>query len=433
MTAPASRLAALRPRARIALGVLGALTLTAAGGASPVRAQVFDVQNLLLLACPAAVPGSALETRCLESAGGNLSADSDVSLAPSQFLSAHAVAIERGKARTREILQGLEDRRDAEAGRFSPPAEPAEGEARADTTRLAVTAGGRATWFDRSAGVQERGFDGTTHSAQVVGDTRLAPGAFLGGFVSYDRTDSEFDPDQPLGAFPPVPSHSGKLDTNTASFGVFGSYNLTHAIYLDASLGYGFSYYEVERDAVFQNAARTTSTGVETRAHPDGEELTASARLGYEIQRGQLSFGPYGFANYIRSDLEGWSESDRSGSGLAMNVEGTTRESLTTVVGARWSYAIATPLGPLVPQGRFEWEHEFLQFDRNQTTTLELDTSASQLTLTADAPDRSHLNLGAGLLLALPGRWTPFLDYQGLVGDPELSQHRFTFGVRVAL
>ncbi len=441
---------ATRSRAGATFALLAALAGAAASGPTgPARAQALDLQGLLTLACAPGgpVPGSALQSRCDETPGGagGVSPASAASLTPSQFLSGNAVAIARAKDRTREIQEWLEDRRDREANRFrraaparapgpllpaAPTAETPAGGSAPEVGRLGLVANGRASWFDRSAGVQERGFDGTTHSALLGGDARLAPGAFLGGFVSYDRTDSEFDPDQPLAL--PL-SRSGRLDGNAASFGLFGSYNLTHAIFLDGSFGYGFAYHDLERDAVFQDAALATSRQVQTRADLDGEELTASAALGYELQNGALTLGPYGRATYVRSEIEGHSETDRSGSGLAMRVEETARESFTTRVGARLSYALETPFGALVPQGRFEWEHEFLQGDRNQTTTFVLDTRASQLTLTGDAPDRSHLNLGAGLLLVLPGGWIPFVDYEGLVGDPELARHRLSFGLRAEL
>jgi uncharacterized protein with beta-barrel porin domain len=408
---------------RKVLAAMGVLACAAAGAPAPACAQAYDLQGLLLLACSSGAAG-ALLTRCGETPGGSgdVSSQSEASLSPTQFLSGNAVAIERAKDRTHRIQQWLEDRRDAEAGRFRRLG-AAAGEAAPEVPRLALLTNGRASWFDRSAGVQERGYDGTTHGALVGGDARLAPGAFLGGYVSYERTDSDFASD------------SGRLDADSASFGVFGSYNLTRAIYLDGSFGYGFTSYEVDRDAVFQPAAPAPApaTQVRTRAEPDGNELAASAALGYELQRESLTLGPYARATYVRSDIDGFAESDPSGSGLAMAVEGTARESLTTRVGASLSLVLETPLGALVPEGRFEWEHEFLQNDRNQTTTFALDTAANQLTLTGDAPDRSHLNLGAGLLLVLPGGWIPFLDYEGLVGDSELTQHRLSFGLRTEL
>ena len=99
--------------------------------------------------------------------------------------------------------------------------------------------------------------------------------------------------------------------------------------------------------------------------------------------------------------------------------------------GARASYAISNSWGVLVPQARFEYEHEFEDDARATITALNLDPARNSFIVFNDAPDRDSFNIGAGLLFVLPNGWSPFIDYEGQVGYRDASRHRVTAGLRV--
>lgn len=266
---------------------------------------------------------------------------------------------------------------------------------------------------------------------QVGGDYRLSDRGVIGGLFAYYRTDSEFDTDKPGRNFVPA-NNEGNTDADTYSITLFGSYNVTDNFFLDGSLGYGYTDYTFRRRAVFQETNRVVpQINVRTVGDTDGHEFSTSAGIGYDFHRSALTFGPYTRVNFARSEIDGYTEDDKANSGLQLVIDKNSRNSLTTVLGARASYAVSVPWGVLVPQARFEYEHEFDKDAQTTTTTFALDASQTQFKSTGDDPDRNYFNLGAGLLLVLPNGWMPFVDFESLVGYEDLRRYKLTAGLRV--
>jgi len=56
--------------------------------------------------------------------------------------------------------------------------------------------------------------------------------------------------------------------------------------------------------------------------------------------------------------------------------------------------------------------------------------SVGQLRFNNDPPDRDYFHAGAGLVLVLPGGFSPFLNYRALLGYNDQSGHAVTVGLR---
>ena len=432
---PLSRLPTLRGR-----GVV--CTLVVAAGLAPVislalpageaRAQNPVYQAFFADICAGAgAPGGALAARCGETpgGGGDLSGDSEDSLNPSQFVGTNEGAILRARARQRELAARAEAMRGETA---DPDRRPRAGDE--EPARFSLLLNGRGSWYERDATSSERGLEGDVWSVQAGGDVRVAEGAAVGALFTYDRLDSEFDADAPGVSFSPS-GNEGQVDANWYSFSVFASFELpVDGAYADIAGSAGFADYEIGRNVVFQETNRVVpQTSVATRAEPDAWDVQGSGTLGYDFHTGPITVGPYGRLVYVRTEIDGFTETDVSGSGLHMSVDEQVRDSLVTIIGLRGSYAVSLPFGGLLPQARFEYEHEYLRDAQTARTSFPLDANGTTFAVRGENPDRNYFNLGGSLLLVLPHGWLPFVDYQGLVGYDDLRRHTVTFGVRKEL
>jgi outer membrane autotransporter protein len=399
--------------------VLAAVTFSLGLAAGNAYAQNALYQSYFFGVCSGAPTGS-LATRCAETPGGtgDLSGDSESSLNPSQFVSSNEAAIVRARARSREISDYLEGRRDAEASGSPVP----EG--------LSLLLNGRRTVFERDRTTEERGFDGFVHGFQIGGDYRVNEGSVVGVFLGYARSDSEFDRDAPGVAFTPL-TDDGSSNSETYAVTAFGTVDLGNSLSLDGSVGYGWTAYDFKRRAIFQESGRAVpQTNVRTKSSPDGGELTADVGLSWEMRRDQLAFGAYVRGTWARTWIESYRERDSTGSGLGMSVDRQTRESLTSTLGLRARHSTSTRVGVIVPQVRIEYVHEFDREEQDADPRLLLDAAGNVFSLEGDGPDENYFQAGVGVALVLKNGWMPFADYQALIGYDDFTRYTVTLGLR---
>lgn len=420
----ASRAFVLRVMSIVSIGAAGLFGVT---GAASAQDAVF--QNFFFNVC--GNPAAALATRCGETpaAAGNLSGDSESSLNPSQALSAADSALAKAKERTRAILEKLEAQRDEAGGQAV--AQPEE-----DTLTFgqwSLIFNQRTTLFDQDRNPladNERGFDGETYSFQAGADYRPTDRSVVGGLFSYDRTDSEFDPDQFGRNFVPF-GNEGANTANAFNFTAFGSYNVTDSLYLDANVGAGFSLNEFERNVVFQETNRVVGqTNVNAVGNTEGLQLQAGAGIGYDIYIDDLTISPYARTSFVHTAISSYDEDDPNNTGLAMNIDPDPRQSFTATVGIRAGISVSTDWGVWVPQVRAEFEHEFDNDPQVTTSRFLNDLNANTFTLLGDEPDRDYWSFGMSMLFVFTNGWMPFFDYEALTAYDDLDRHRFTVGLR---
>jgi outer membrane autotransporter protein len=401
--------------------------------AAPASAQVADpvYQGFLTQVCTGGGAMGNLAVLCGVAGGnGNVSGDSEVSLDPGQTLIAADVALARAQALAKATERRLEGLRDEAAGK--PGAAAAAPAARFGNLSLFVN--GQYEWFEQRrtpARSDERSFDGDVLRGTFGFDYRASPQGVLGMTFGFARTDSTITADAAGRNFVPQ-ADAGGTEARNYSVTLFGSYNITPQLFVDGSFGLGRTDYELRRNSIFQETTRVVpQTNVNASANTSGRETTATLGVGYDLNFGAWSVGPYVRGRYTRSRVEGYTETDLSGSGLALIVSDTTSTSLTSVVGARVSYPISTSFGVIVPQARAEFEHEFRDNPRTTTSRFLLDGAGPSFGVTTDGPDRNYFNLGAGAVLILPNGWMPFIDVEGLVGYSDYDRVRVTAGLRV--
>lgn len=390
----------------------------ASAGAAHAQAGNPAYQAYFLSACVAAT--GPLAGLCTASRGGQISTDSEPSLNPNQTSVTGSSALARAQALatiTERRLEGLRD-------------EATEGQA--PTGQFSLFGSVQKEWFDqdRAAFVNERGFDGDATRVTVGLDYRMGSRGVVGASIGFGDSSSDFDANLPGRNFTPQ-SDAGGIGADDVTVTVFGTVQLSPQVYVDATAGVGFTDYDLRRNATFQESNRVIpQTDVQAKASPDGREYFGSVGLGYDAEMGPLGLGPYVRLRVAKSKVDSYVEND-GGTGLGLAVSRSESTSVVSVVGLRASYAISQPWGVVLPQARFEYEHEFDDDPRTTTTSLLLDPARNTFRVRNDAPDRNSFNVGAGLLFVLPNGWMPYVDYEGLLGYSDASRHRVTAGLRV--
>ena len=408
----------------LAVTAFGAVGINWASSAQAAN-QAFD--DFLLQSCAAGATG-AFAARCAQAPAG-LSGDSESSLNPSQALSNNNLSISRAKALVNESQNRLEEGREKQAGRMV-------GRAAGETAALGpislfLNVAHEKFDYDRLLDQDnEKGYDGWKSGFQIGGDMPLSDRLIVGALIGFDHSEAQLDPDLPGRNFVPFGDEGGNRSTG-AFLNVYSSYNVTDNMYVEGTLGYGYTSYTFDRNAVFQETTRVTpQTNVSTTGETHGNSFNASIGMGYDIYAGAVSIGPYVRLNFSRSKIEGYTEEDRSNSGLNMIVGDDTATSVTSVWGMQMSYAHSAEWGVFIPQLRFEYEHEHSDNPRTLTTAFAADTTGSSFTVLTDDPDKNYFNLGGSMLFILPSGWMPFVDAEMLLSYKDLARQRYTIGLR---
>lgn len=415
-----------RPAIRPLNGARLLPALLSAGLMSSVAAHAVnpEFQDFFFDVC--ANPTGTLANRCAETqdGAGNVSGDSESSLNPSQTLSSANASRSNARARARLVREPAE--------REPETAAPD----RLELGPLSLLLNGRviSEEFDRQvAEDSERGHDLDTRGLQVGFDYRLSERWLLGAWLAWETSSLDFVAEQAGRNFTPARS-AGAVEQDAIGATVFASSRLGTQGYLDLGAGLLDIDYEIERNSVFQESARSVpQTDVRTRGETDGREYWAAAVIGYGLHRGAWNFNPYAGAVYSRTRVDGYRERDLNDSGLAMAFDGMTSKSLLAQAGVRVSLAVSRPGYVLIPQFGIEYLQELESESPSTTAGFQLDAAGNRLRLTGDDRDEGFFDIGAGLVLLLPNGWMPYIEYQTTQGYRDLDRQRIAIGLRMEL
>lgn len=382
-------------------------------------------QNFFTTVCATANTG-ALATRCAQTPGGtgNVSGDSESSLNPTQGLSYNQSPLSAALSRGKETRQRDDAQRDAgnsadakvEMGRFSLLAHAQGGSSERDVQSDA-----------------ERAFEADERGVEVGFDVRASATTVLGLLAGFRHNESEFVTENAGLNFTPQ-ENAGETDGDALYLNGFAAFNLGSKGFLDISAGYEKRDNTLTRTPVFQESTRTlTQTNGLLEADVDGTTIWTSLNGGVEFGGGAFSAGLYAGATYAKADLDGYTESDVGGSGLAMTFGSTSRKSLQGHAGVRAAWVFSTAHGIVVPQVRIEYQHEFEDDPASVATSFALDPDATTYLLTGQPRDTSAIEAGLGISAAFANGWQPFLNVDMLTGSDDLDRTRVTLGVRVEL
>lgn len=391
--------------------------------APAARAADPEFQNFFFDVC--LTPTGALAARCAETTGGtgNVSGDSESSLNPSQNLSYNQPAISVAQTRSKEARERGEKLRDDDGE---------EKEGVGGPFSLLVNVHG--TWFDKDADPavnEERGFDGSSETAEIGFDYRVSERTVLGAIAGFERMDYDFDAEAAGVNFVPF-SRAGQAESDNLYLTVFASWTVGKRGYLELAAGYEQNDGSYRRNSVFQESTRTIAqTDVIVEGDADGDVQWASLNAGFDVDSGKWNFGPYAGITMTSSSVDGYTESDLNGSGLAMSFGKTDSDSLLGHAGFRVSYVGSGSFGIVMPQLRLEFQHEFEDEVDDAIASFVLDGSGTEYSFAGDESDKDSLNAGLSVAFVLPNGWMPFFDCSVLLDNDALDRTRATLGLRV--
>jgi outer membrane autotransporter protein len=211
---------------------------------------------------------------------------------------------------------------------------------------------------------------------------------------------------------------------------------------------YGSLESDVSRRVVYDsiNAGCSPSCGaVRTMTgSPDGSYVALGLSVGYEINLGSWDLTPSVSGNYRDVDIDGYSENDLAGGGLALRYDDQSIKSTRSIVAVALSRPISRSFGVLMPAVRAEWHHEFENDPRAIRAKYVLEDSLvagasspknftcaiSCFTMLTDQVDADFGVASIGLSAVFPRRLQAYIVYEALLGTSNLSGNSLAAGLR---
>ncbi|MEJ2426706.1 MAG: autotransporter outer membrane beta-barrel domain-containing protein, partial [Candidatus Thiodiazotropha sp.] len=267
----------------------------------------------------------------------------------------------------------------------------------------------------------ESGLDFNTYGITFGADYRITNQFILGGALGYIDSNSEIDND------------AGEIDTQGYSLSLYGTYYSNLNYFVDFSASYGSNNFDQSRRIVY-TLAGLADVNQKLTADYDGDMYTLFVGSGYDFTRDAWTFGPRADLEYIKSNVDGFSEdvSDASadGGGWATRVDSTDQKWLTLNLGGKVSYTHSADWGVLIPYTRLDWLHEFKDDSQVISAHFVDDPAGNAFRIETDDPDRDYLRLRIGTSAQFQNGTVGFIDYSTLFGQRDWTSKVISVGFR---
>lgn len=251
------------------------------------------------------------------------------------------------------------------------------------------------------------GFDFDTHGVMLGSDVMIVENLVVGGAIGYSKTDINLH------------NNAGKGDIDTLHTTVYATF-LKDSWYIDASLGFGYNWYNNTRNINFLNRRAKSSH--------DGYECIVYLGGGYDFDINGWILGPIASVQYVFLREDGFTE---TGAG-AMNllVDYNNSQSLLTAVGLRFAKVFDLDYVKLTPEVRAEWLHEYL--DDGRTVTSRFTAGGGSFSVNGQDGKKNSAAIGARLNVAFSENISVFLNYELLLqGSGGMTANSFWGGIRI--
>jgi outer membrane autotransporter protein len=271
---------------------------------------------------------------------------------------------------------------------------------------------------DRDDRGKEVGFDFDSWGLTSGVDYRFNNGLVLGGAVGYSAYEADLNQD------------GGTLDSESWTTQVYGTYDLTQNLYLDATV----SISQMDFDQVRVIDLSGARDGVRPRAlafgSTEADQWATSLSINY---RRAFANGwqvtPYGQFRYAETDIDGFTEQSTSIFALRYPDQSFTSQLLSA--GVRVSKPFTLERGVLVPFADFAYEYENDIDGYTLQTNLVVAPSIFGPEVEISDPDRTfaRLNLGSSFVFRNGSQF--FLSYSILLLESDTTSHTFYAGLRL--
>jgi uncharacterized protein YhjY with autotransporter beta-barrel domain len=297
----------------------------------------------------------------------------------------------------------------------------------ASLPRLGLFLNGRVGAGEKDATVLEDGFDFDTAGLTGGIDYRVRDTTVLGFAAGIDRSEADFASDQ------------GTLEVDGYTAAAYLTTYNDGGVYVDVTASFGQNAFALDRHIRYTLPAFDGSGPVTVdqtaSADPDGDQLSASLELGWDLGRGGFTFAPFLRGTYTDLTIDAYEERMSNptgvGSGLALAVDEQSLTSTVATAGFDLTWTVSMGNGVIVPQLRAEYQQELEDDAEPVTARFVFDPSSTPFLITPDTPDDSFGSVGAGISAVFARGLNLFLFYDTLVGLEDLSSHSLSFGLRL--
>jgi len=265
---------------------------------------------------------------------------------------------------------------------------------------------------------KETGFEFKNKGITLGMDYRVSNQTIVGGALGLASNRSDFS------------DGIGRMELDGAHAMVYGTYYQSDHFYLDGLLKVGKNNFSTQR-RLGSRAKPLQAASADT----EGMDYSASLSGGFEFSQGPFSFGPYGRMSFTRAEIDAYSESvsdpKGKGAGSVVSISDQTIDSTTAAAGGQLSWAFSLSNSVLIPQTRFEWEHEFSDKSREVSAQFIHDPSSSTFSISTDRPDQDFLNIGVGFSIVTAAGRSGFIDYETRIDQDNISSNWVKAGLRL--
>ena len=204
------------------------------------------------------------------------------------------------------------------------------------------------------------------------------------------------------------------LTDNALRFGVFGTYGQENGkgFYANALAGGAYHNLQATRVIQFPGLNRTASSA------PGAGELDTMLATGYDVQKGNFTFGPTASLQYTYLGVNSLNETGAQS--LNFNSSGWNSSSMLSSLGAHAAYTwYAHKNIVVVPQISLNWQHEFMQ--NPYAISGNLGGVSPTFSNWSASPIRDYLYTGVGFTVEFAKRWNTSFFYNAVAGNQNLT------------
>lgn len=242
---------------------------------------------------------------------------------------------------------------------------------------------------DRKSSDLENGYESELTGILIGFDYSFSDNLLAGLALGLTADEAGFDND------------AGRLETDSTSLNIFGTWAITNNSALDAYLVYADAEYDNRRNFTIGDPAISGTADSST----DSNQTAVGVGYSRDWQYLEWMIGVYLNLDYLDIEIDAYSESN--GLGFDLIYPDQSSESLTSTIGIRFNL----DLNNIVTNFRLGAVHEYEDDARDIEVRLVLSPD-SNFTLKSDKPDRDYLLGGIGLIGTLNNRARWFIDYE---------------------
>lgn len=280
---------------------------------------------------------------------------------------------------------------------------------------------GSAAFGRRDLTDNEPGFRRKSYSLTSGMDYRFTPNTVAGAALGFTYTDTD------------LRDNAGKMDVNGYSLSLYGTHFLPNAFYLDGIATVGYNSYDTVRTVFSEPIGSLGPQGA--KAEPSGMEYALGLNAGYDIPNGPWTTSLQTSLDYVRVDIDSYGErptrSGSPGEGALLHIGDQTIESLKAEAAVQLSYAASQSWGVMLYSTRLGLEQEFSNDSRRINARFLGDPTNTTFSLATDSPDRTYLNLGAGLTAQMAQGRAAYLFLETVEGRSGYRQYQVDLGFRI--